>query len=135
VPEAFSLRVGRPCSEQARSPARWAVAPSSWAATLLPRQARETLAVASRDALKPLLRTAYRSLRWMRTDRTPAVAEDYRNWVAPIGGERRRTEHAVGAVNSVLRRDCSGAAAAVSSNSRRRWVQAAGRGERHTGAL
>src|SRR5437588_8119907 len=36
---------------------------------------RRTLAAAS-DALKPLLRTAYRSLGWIGTDRTPAVAED-----------------------------------------------------------
>ncbi len=55
-----------------------------------------------RDALKPLLRTAYRSLGWMGTDRTPAVAEDSCDWAAPIWWRTEADRTCLGAFNSPL---------------------------------
>src|SRR5215470_12341642 len=46
-----------------------------------------------RDVLKLLSRTAYRSLGWMGTDRTPAVAEDSCDWAAPIWWRSEADRH------------------------------------------
>jgi hypothetical protein len=57
-----------------------------------------------RNALKPLLRTAYRSLGWMGTNRTLAFANGSCAYSRPpqFGGDRRQTGHTVGALNSAL---------------------------------